>query len=117
MNVSPDKIFSILSNQTRLRCLMMLLAYEELCVCDFTDVIGAAQPNVSRYLAQLRDIGFLLDRHDSRWTYYRMNPELPVWVKEILNTTYDSVARREPYQSDLLMKHTFAGNEDKTQCA
>ena len=39
------------------------------------------------HLAQLRSNGLLLDRRQGQWVYYRLNPDLPDWVHEILQVT------------------------------
>ena len=36
---------------------MVLLFHNELCVCQLTGITGISQPNVSKHLAKLRDIG------------------------------------------------------------
>ena len=77
MNISPESLFAAMANSTRLRCLLLLLAHEELCVCELTHAIGAAQPNISRHLAQLREAGLVNDRREGLWIHYRINPELP----------------------------------------
>ena len=48
--------FKVLSDETRLR-IMVLLFHNELCVCQLTGITGISQPNVSKHLAKLRDIG------------------------------------------------------------
>jgi ArsR family transcriptional regulator len=55
MNMTPSTLFSALAHTTRLRCLVLLLEYDELCVCELTHAIGAAQPTMSRHLGQLRE--------------------------------------------------------------
>jgi len=40
---------------------MLLLQHQELCVCELTYAIGAAQPHISRHLAQLRELGLVSD--------------------------------------------------------
>ncbi len=47
MKLSPSDLFTALSHETRLRCLMLLMQYEELCVCEHTHALGAAQPDTS----------------------------------------------------------------------
>ena len=34
-----------------------------------------------------RSCGLLLDRRQGQWVYYRLNPKLPAWVREVLETT------------------------------
>ena len=40
--ISPPDLFALLAHDTRLRCMLLLLAYKELCVCDLTAAIGAS---------------------------------------------------------------------------
>jgi ArsR family transcriptional regulator len=60
-------------------------------VCELTHAIGNSQPHISRHLAQLRETGLLVDRREGLWIHYRINPDLPLWVKELLETTHDGV--------------------------
>ncbi|RME26400.1 MAG: transcriptional regulator [Deltaproteobacteria bacterium] len=50
----------------------LLLKEGELCVCNFTDVLGITQSKASRHLRQLVDAGFLDDRRDGTWVYFRI---------------------------------------------
>ena len=79
MNISPDTLFAALANVTRLRCLLLLLLLEhgELCVCELTEVVGASQPNISRHLAHLREVGVVRDRRADQWIYYEITQDLP----------------------------------------
>jgi ArsR family transcriptional regulator len=52
-NLSLERLFRALGDPTRLR-LLNLMAEQEVCVCYFTEVIGAPQPKISRHLAYLR---------------------------------------------------------------
>ena len=101
MNIMPATLFSALAHDTRLRCLLLLAAHEELCVCELTDAIGAAQPNMSRHLAHLREAGLVTDRRQGLWIHYRINPELPTWVTDVLTRTAAGVKGSEPFASDL----------------
>ena len=51
---------------------------------------AGSQPKVSRHLAQLRTCDLLADRRQGQWVYYRLHPELPAWVREILKTTLEA---------------------------
>ena len=97
---NPTDLFSALSHQTRLRCVMLLLDQPELCVCELTYILGATQPHMSRHLAQLREAGLVLDRRNGLWNYYRVNPDLPAWAYKVLRETASGLAGREPYASD-----------------
>ena len=73
-----------LADQTRLRILLLLVGKEELCVCELTQALQLAQPKISRHLAVLRESGLLLDRKAGLWVYYRLHPELPCFLLDVL---------------------------------
>ena len=83
---APTDFFKVMADPLRLQ-MLLLLQRGELCVCDLVDATGMSQPKVSRHLAQLREYGLLLDRKDSRWVYYRLNPAMPDWMAKIIATT------------------------------
>lgn len=89
-----------LADQTRLRILMLLVGKEELCVCELTQALVLAQPKISRHLAILRESGLLLDRKSGLWVYYRLHPELPQWVENIMNVLQTAGAGQEPFTAD-----------------
>ena len=53
--------FKSLSDPTRLSCLLLLSAEQELCVCELVEALDAPQSLVSRHLAQLRAAGLVED--------------------------------------------------------
>lgn len=85
--MDPVQFYKCLSDETRLRCLMLVEREEELCVCELTQALDEIQPKISRHLAQLRQCGLLLDRKQGQWVFYRINPTLPAWVKSVLQAT------------------------------
>ena len=117
MNIKPAALFSALAHDTRLRCLLLLLEHEELCVCELTHAIGAAQPHMSRHLGQLRELGLVTDRREGLWIHYRINPELPYWVVKILEETARSNRNSEPFQHDLAALATMPNRPGEQQCA
>lgn len=66
--------FKLLSDETRLR-IMVLLFHNEFCVCQITGITGISQPNVSKHLARLRDMGFVRDERKEQYTFYSLNIE------------------------------------------
>lgn len=100
MDIKPATLFPALAHDTRLRCLLLLLAQEELCVCELTHAIGAAQPHMSRHLGQLREAGLVTDRREGLWIHYRINPSLPGWVRRVLEDTAGGVSGLVPYEND-----------------
>jgi ArsR family transcriptional regulator, arsenate/arsenite/antimonite-responsive transcriptional repressor len=66
----PVQLFKALADETRLRILALLLAEEELCVCDIIAALKLPQSTVSRHLAYLRKSGLVNDRRCGLWMYY-----------------------------------------------
>lgn len=85
--LSPAALFKCLSDETRARATLLIVREGELCVCELVCALDDSQPKISRHLAQLRGCGLLLDRRQGQWVYYRLNPELPEWVRAVLQTT------------------------------
>jgi ArsR family transcriptional regulator, arsenate/arsenite/antimonite-responsive transcriptional repressor len=100
MSTTPEPLFQMLSDVTRLRTLMLLAAEQELCVCELTHALNQSQPKISRHLAHLREAGLLLARREGQWMYYRIDPALPDWARSILHHTLLGNAGREPFRSD-----------------
>ncbi len=83
--------FKLLSDETRLR-IMVLLFHNELCVCQICGITGISQPNVSKHLARLRDIGLVKDERKEQYTFYSLNIEDKVLeniLQEIVNNIND----------------------------
>lgn len=100
MNIDADTLFRILADPTRRRILVLLEGQEELCVCELTHALDAIQPKISRHLALLRESEVVLDRRRGQWVYYRLNPELPDWARQVLTATAAGVAVEKPYRDD-----------------
>ena len=100
MNATPQDIFPALANETRQRCLLLLLAHDELCVCELTHALGLSQPHVSRHLAMLREAGLVNDRRDGQWVHYRISANLPAWVRQVLEALRDGGIGQPPFSDD-----------------
>ncbi len=85
--MNPVQFYKCLSDETRLRCLLLIEQEKELCVCELTEALEEIQPKVSRHLAQLRKCELLIDRRQGQWVFYRINPALPAWAKQVLATS------------------------------
>ena len=85
--LSPLTFFKCLADDTRLKSLLLISQKQELCVCDLQDALQLSQPKVSRHLAELRKCDLLVDERRGKWVYYRINPELPDWTRDILEST------------------------------
>lgn len=98
MLLTPAQWFHLLSDETRLRALLLLHQEGELCVCELTHALGEIQPKISRHLAALREAGVVTDRRQGQWIYYRIRPELPAWATQILHTTHAAAGQLESYR-------------------
>ncbi|TJX15340.1 winged helix-turn-helix transcriptional regulator [Tissierella creatinini] len=81
--------FKVLSDETRLR-IMVLLHHNEYCVCQLTGITGISQPNVSKHLAKLRDMGFVKDERKDQYTFYSLNIEDKLF-EDILQKIVDRI--------------------------
>jgi ArsR family transcriptional regulator len=84
VELDPIQFFKSLTDEVRLRCLMLIQYEGELCVCEMMAALDDIQPKVSRNLALLKKNGLLIDRRQGQWMYYRINPDLPAWAKSVL---------------------------------
>jgi len=100
MMISPDHLFRLLADNTRLRSLMLLVEHTELCVCELTHALALSQPKISRHLAQLRDSGLVLGRREGLWVHYRLQPDLPEWIETILQETWQANSDISPFLND-----------------
>lgn len=117
MDIAPDSLFSSLGNDTRLRSLMLLLRHDELCVCELTHALGLAQPHVSRHLALLRESGLVADRREGLWVHYRIHPDLPEWVRRVLQDTFAGVVERSPFVDDAQALAQMPNRPGAPRCA
>lgn len=86
-HLTPTTVFKCLADDNRVRMMLLITLEGELCVCELTCALNESQPKVSRHLAQLRNGGLLMDRRQGQWIYYRLHPNLPDWVRGVLDTT------------------------------
>jgi ArsR family transcriptional regulator len=100
MPISPEQLTRALADQTRLRILSLLSVREELCVCNFTDVLAMPQPKISRHLGILREASILLDRRDGQWIHYRLHPDLPLWAVQAIAAVVRGCMGKQPYAQD-----------------
>ena len=87
---TPDLICKTLSDATRARIALLVAREKELCVCELTCALDEIQPKISRHLALLRESGVLADRRQGQWVYYRLHPDLPDWVIQMMHTMLDA---------------------------
>ncbi|TMN39436.1 metalloregulator ArsR/SmtB family transcription factor [Pseudoalteromonas sp. S2755] len=99
--MNPLQLFKCLSDDTRLKSVLIINQLEEACVCDLMAGLELDQPKVSRHLAELRKCNILRDERRGKWVYYRLHEDLPLWAKEVINQT---VAHNHSYFAEALAK-------------
>lgn len=117
MSIAADTLFQMLADATRLRVLMLLATEPELCVCELTHALNLSQPKISRHLAHLRENGLLQARREGQWMYYRIDPDLPDWARNILHQTLLGNAGCAPYRADRTSLSDMPNRPGATCCA
>ena len=117
LNMTPEILLKSLSDQTRLRSLLLLMQEGELCVCELTYALDLIQPKISRHLALLRDMQVVIDKRTGQWIYYSINPKLPVWVNELLHAVRKGSLDEKQYKRDLKKLKTMPNRPENRICA
>jgi ArsR family transcriptional regulator len=101
MSIQLNQFFQLLSDDTRLRSLLLMQQEGELCVCELVHALGVIQPKISRHLAALRDCGVVKDRRSGQWIYYQISPDLPAWAHHVIEAAATEAASRKILKNDL----------------
>lgn len=69
-----EQLFRTLADRHRVRMINMLVraAGEPVCVCEFTDALGLAQPTVSYHLKKLADAGIVTRERRASFVYTQL---------------------------------------------
>ncbi len=95
-----EKLFQALADRTRLR-LLNLMAEGEICVCYFVEILGEAQPKISRHLAYLRRAGLVEARRDGKWIHYRLSRRVSDSARRTLAVALDELKADPQMQRDV----------------
>lgn len=96
----PSQFFKLLSDETRVRCLLLIAREKELCVCELTVALEESQPKISRHLAKMRESGILIDERKGQWIKYRVSQDLPGWMKKVIGGLEASNCLKQEYIKD-----------------
>lgn len=110
-------LFAALSDPIRLRCIALLAWQGELCVCELTHALQAAQPKISKHLAALRDAGIVTDRRDAQWVLYTLAPTLPDWAADAVAAAARGMAVTSIHAEDRARLATMTARPPKTRVA
>ncbi len=106
-------IFKALSDRNRLRIFVALLHYDELCACQFIELLQVTGATASRHLSQLVQAGLLKNRKEGRWIFYSLKDNsfnfkvVEGWLKNQLSHSESS-----DHDLDDLKKITEFDRED-----
>ncbi|WP_076541822.1 metalloregulator ArsR/SmtB family transcription factor [Shewanella sp. UCD-KL21] len=89
--LEPSAFYKCLTDDIRLKTLMLTHYHGELCVCELMQALAEdSQPKVSRNLAVLKKANIISDRKHGQWVFYRINAELPLWAKSVIAQTTEN---------------------------
>ena len=83
-NPRAQQLFKVLAEPIRME-LVQCLGAGERCVCDLTSDLGLAQSKLSFHLKAMKDAGLISARQQGRWTYYRLEAESLLWLRNWLD--------------------------------
>lgn len=86
--LDPISFYKSLTDDIRLKALMLTHYHGELCVCELMAALDEeSQPKLSRNLAVLKKSDIITGRKHGQWVFYRVNPQLPQWAKTVIAQT------------------------------
>lgn len=100
-------LFKILSDETRLR-MLLLLYQEELCVCEISGVLEVPQPRVSKNLSKLRDLNLVDDERRERYVFYKLKKD-----NKVLNNILDDILNNIEDYSQVILDRDKLKDKDK----
>lgn len=107
------EFFSLLSDETRLRCLVLLNVEGELCVCELSQTLESIQPKISRHLSLLRNSGIVSDERRGQWVYYKLNKDFDKDKIDLLSNIINHIKDSEPFIED---RKNFASFKNSNCC-
>jgi ArsR family transcriptional regulator, arsenate/arsenite/antimonite-responsive transcriptional repressor len=115
-----EKVFKALADKNRLRILKML-QHKSMCVCEIREVLGLAQPTVSKHLRILKEAGLVQDIQKEPWTDYRLSWETPysrLLLKQINGLANEDYTIRKDLSvaSKVNRRSICSAGKDKNKC-
>jgi len=110
------QIFKALGDETRLRIMALLVADQELCVCDIMAALELPQSTVSRHLSYLRNTGLVDDRRQGVWMYYKINRNRLKHAAAIFDLLSAMLFEQDQTATDRRKLKEHLAKKDKTPC-
>lgn len=76
-------VMKALSEPNRVR-IVKLTAKRPLCVCELTELLGLAQPTVSKHVGVLEQAGLVSGRREGPWTLYESGRSRSEYARHML---------------------------------
>lgn len=92
-------LFKSISDRNRLRVIMALMTYEELCACQIIELLQVTGATVSKHLGQLNNAGLIISRKEGRWIYFRIKKD-DEQHKKFLNWLFEELKSSKDYLED-----------------
>jgi len=109
------QILKALADESRLRILQLLVG-GELCVCELMAVLGLPQSTVSRHLSYLRNSGWLQDRREGVWMYYRIDDEMNELAGSLFPVLAEQLSRTRQGAADRLALEKYQQEQARKTC-
>jgi DNA-binding transcriptional ArsR family regulator len=106
--IDEVRILKTMADETRLR-LLMLLAEQELFVCQLMAVTGLSQPLVSHSLALLERGGLLDSRRQGKHVFYCLKKKLPALGRAIMDAMAGHEGKTPAFARDRANLALFLG--------
>jgi len=96
-----SKIIKALADPGRIRILALLLAKNNLCVCEIQDIIGLSQPTISFHLRLLENAGLVEYKKDGLWVNYNVNSNMDNDIRKLIDNIINILKADEKILEDL----------------
>jgi ArsR family transcriptional regulator len=93
-------IFKALSDENRLRILLML-KQRPLCVCEIHEVLNIALSTISAHLKLMKNTGLIEDEKDGRWVIYSLSKN--TYLQELLGNLKKELQSDRTFKNDRII--------------
>ena len=97
---SLSLFFKLFNDETRLRCLYLIIENNSLCVCELTYALSLSQPKISRHLTLLRSHGVIQDERKGKWVFYSINSNISQTKERLLNSIFKQLKITDQAKED-----------------
>jgi len=104
--------FKLASDETRLR-MIVLLAQEDLYVCQLSGILNLSQPKVSKHLAKLIDLNYVVDERREKYILYSLTVQYDV-IKRFVQSLVENISQYPVLEED--QKHLSDKKLHLNQC-